>query len=664
MRALRGVATGYMGARVDMMAEKAKQEREDEIRLAEETHELRKQGDYLKGLLNNQIEIDNNKHTNSANERQEIIEAEQKRLGLYLDSIGMSKDLQNILKPYTYDWDTYTNYVTTNYPKLGDAWFKEKVPFPEFKDMTYEDFIIQGNKNFFNKEKNESNAQSSLQENNNISSNTSQVLTSGTLAESLANVKGTTVVSPFEPSFTDNIEQHNLEVIARTGELPTEKEKQEILFQGGAIPSTLFMPEILSAEDIKPAQRTSRDNSIPDMVAKMGNFKDIKILPNGTIDLSGLYNNEKELNRYNMLVESSNIIARDWEAEYGQFLTGSELVLKALDRMAGIDGMAINHAVGTFDDVTKMALDAGVISINEAYTRTLYQDLQELSKEVGNQGLSYYLSVLDNLGMYGITDQTILDNGKKLANNVRVGLYEREPEGFNEIAEKIDTAILGSFNVGEIEDVYDADGNIIQEGDADAPLFVEGSPGEKILGEEYLTEEEIKAKKKEKKITPKLTGEISDYSEIIETLRAADEYEEPIRLDKVKTQKWRVANSNPDNIIITLADGSTQTLTEGDTFIEDKGMAGIRLQTVVEDTMGNLVLRESEAPDVKANPKLDKLETLVKTLNDLEKKKDFVTVKKAGGQQSKEEILAERAKQIEQLKVEITALLKELQPEE
>ena len=93
-------------------------------------------------------------------------------------------------------------------------------------------------------------------------------------------------------------------------------------------------------------------------------------------------------------------------------------------------------------------------------------------------------------------------------------------------------------------------------------------------------------------------------------------------------------------------------------------MAGIRLQTVVEDTMGNLVLRESEAPDVKANPKLDKLETLVKTLNDLEKKKDFVTVKKAGGQQSKEEILAERAKQIEQLKVEITALLKELQPEE
>ena len=120
---------------------------------------------------------------------------------------------------------------------------------------------------------------------------------------------------------------------------------------------------------------------------------------------------------------------------------------------------------------------------------------------------------------------------------------------------------------------------------------------------------------------------------------------------------------NPDNIIITLADGSTQTLTEGDTFIEDKGMAGIRLQTAVIDTMGNLVLRESKAPDVKVNPKLDKLETLVKTLNDLEKKKDIITVKKAK-QKPKEEILAERAKQIEQLKVEITALLKELQPEE
>ena len=93
-------------------------------------------------------------------------------------------------------------------------------------------------------------------------------------------------------------------------------------------------------------------------------------------------------------------------------------------------------------------------------------------------------------------------------------------------------------------------------------------------------------------------------------------------------------------------------------------MAGIRLQTAVIDTMGNLVLRESKAPDVKVNPKLDKLETLVKTLNDLERKKDKVKVLKAGGQQSKEEILAERAKQIEQLKVEIAALLKELQPEE
>ena len=483
MRALRGVATGYMTGTLDIAAEKAKQDREDEIRLAENEFDLHKQGDYLKGLLNNSIEIDNNKHTNSANERQEIIEAEQKRLGLHLDSIGMSKDLQNILKPYTYDWDTYTAYVEKNYPNLGDAWFKELVPFPDFKDMTYEEFILQGNKNFFNKDKNESNAQSSLQENNNISSNASQVLTSGTLAESLANVKGTTVVSPFEPSFPENIEQQNIEQIALTGELPTEKEKQELLFKGGAIPSTLFMPDIKSAEDISQSERTSRDNAVPDMVAKMGNFKDIKIMPNGTIDLSGLYNNEKELNRYNMLVESSNIIARDWEAEYGQFLTGSELVLKAMDRMTGIENMAQSHAFGNFDDVTKMALDAGVINMDEAYTRMIYQDMQELSKEVGNQGLSYYLSVLDNLNMYGIADQTALSNGKSLANNVRQGLYAREPEGFNEIAEKVDNAILGSFNVGEIEDVYDADGNLIQEGDIDAPLFVEGSPGEKILGE-------------------------------------------------------------------------------------------------------------------------------------------------------------------------------------
>ena len=45
MRALRGVATGYMGARVDMMAEKSKREREDEIRKAEEAFELNKLDD-------------------------------------------------------------------------------------------------------------------------------------------------------------------------------------------------------------------------------------------------------------------------------------------------------------------------------------------------------------------------------------------------------------------------------------------------------------------------------------------------------------------------------------------------------------------------------------------------------------------------------------------
>ena len=45
MRALRGVATGYMGARVDMMAEKSKREREDEIRAAEEAFELNKLDD-------------------------------------------------------------------------------------------------------------------------------------------------------------------------------------------------------------------------------------------------------------------------------------------------------------------------------------------------------------------------------------------------------------------------------------------------------------------------------------------------------------------------------------------------------------------------------------------------------------------------------------------
>jgi hypothetical protein len=659
MRALRGVATGYMTGKLNIAAEKAKQDREDEVRKAENEFDLHKQGDYLKGLLNNSIEIDNNKHTNSANERQQIIEDEQKRLGLHLDSIGMSTELKDILKPYTYDWDTYTAYVDKNYPNLGDAWFKELVPFPEFKDMTYEEFILQGNKNFFTKDKNESNAQSTLQENNNVPSNASKVLTSRTLTEEKAGVEDTTVVSPFAPSFPENIEQQNIEQIARTGELPTEKEKQEVLFQGGAIPSTLFMPEILSAEDITPGQRSTRSKDILNVISVMGNFKDIIITDEG-INLKGLYGNPQEQNRFNMLVETAERIARELEAEEGKFYNANEVVNKALDRQGNIQNIAYAHAYGTFDDVTKMALDAGVIDINEAYQRVMYEDMQALSEKLGNRGLDYYVYQLEAIAADTKVPQNVKDNATKLAANVRAGAYITKPEGFDEIAEKVDNAILGSISL-EGEDVYDAEGNLIKEGDIDAPVFDIGSPGEKILGEEYLSEEQKKEEIKKKKITP-ITGDVSDYSEIIETLRAEDEFDEPIRLDKVKTQKWRIANSNPDTIEITLADGSTQILAEGDTFIEDKGIQGTRLQTVVEDTMGNLVLRESRAPKLKVNPKLDKLETLIKTLNNLEKLKDRVVRTK--DKEERKQKLAERAKKIEQLRVEITALLKELQPEE
>ena len=48
MKAMRGVATGYLGARVDMMAADAKKKREDEIRAAEEAHDLNKLNDKYK----------------------------------------------------------------------------------------------------------------------------------------------------------------------------------------------------------------------------------------------------------------------------------------------------------------------------------------------------------------------------------------------------------------------------------------------------------------------------------------------------------------------------------------------------------------------------------------------------------------------------------------
>ena len=55
MKAMRGVATGYLGARVDMMAADAKKKREDEIRAAEEAHDLNKLNDkYNKDTFHNE----------------------------------------------------------------------------------------------------------------------------------------------------------------------------------------------------------------------------------------------------------------------------------------------------------------------------------------------------------------------------------------------------------------------------------------------------------------------------------------------------------------------------------------------------------------------------------------------------------------------------------
>ena len=56
MRALKGVATGYLGARVDMMAQEAAKKREDELLQAEREFKDKQQDDLLKGQLHNKIE--------------------------------------------------------------------------------------------------------------------------------------------------------------------------------------------------------------------------------------------------------------------------------------------------------------------------------------------------------------------------------------------------------------------------------------------------------------------------------------------------------------------------------------------------------------------------------------------------------------------------------
>ena len=98
MKAMRGVATGYLGARVDMMAAEAKKKREDEIRAAEEAHDLNKLNDKYKlekAMRTELLEIELGHKTKKE------LEAEKKDLDdrrTYLSGQGYTKEMLDILE--------------------------------------------------------------------------------------------------------------------------------------------------------------------------------------------------------------------------------------------------------------------------------------------------------------------------------------------------------------------------------------------------------------------------------------------------------------------------------------------------------------------------------------------------------------------------------------
>ena len=130
MRALKGVATGYLGARVDMMAQEAAKKREDELLQAEREFKKNQQADLLKGQLHNKIEtLIKTEELESDRIRKE---KEQKTADLreQLGFMGYTPEMLDLLESQNVLIDTNTYNLWANrfdkeYPNQIDWWTQE-----------------------------------------------------------------------------------------------------------------------------------------------------------------------------------------------------------------------------------------------------------------------------------------------------------------------------------------------------------------------------------------------------------------------------------------------------------------------------------------------------------------------------------------------------------
>ena len=630
MNFLEPFATGYLEASVDRMqataeAKAKKKELEDKYKLEETL----------------QINLQNNRFENEADLT--AIEKENKKQAVtdILNAEGMSPELQIMLAPYTTDLQTYNSFLENNGYK-GYGWFKEPVPFVErnnagvniYEGMTFENFILNENKKMLDTKQEDT--QNSLTSSGGVlenQPNTAKSLISSSVAEDVVGT-ATTVESPFPASFDEpTTQQLNLAQIQETGEI--EQEDPDTGFTGAAIPFSQF--NIKRVADISPPDRERRAGNINKELAIAGGFEGkITINENGQLDTSKLIG--FDLAKWNTLQNLAIDIVKITE-EDGMYIDSKEVVQQAIAKQADIERTYAEHSTGVLNPLYDLAVKANVVSAEDAILYTIYNDITNMNPTE----IKYYMQFANNTGK---------ERGKALIELINSPEFQK-PDGFDDIANRIDDAVIGSINV-DSDEIYNDDGELIERVDVvDAPVFDEDSAGEKV--EENLFGKTTADPNNNKIITPKVEDGITTYD--LSTIDVGDTAVElPTvtgiqRRDAIKTSdNITVKGKNDENIVLTL--GNRVKIGNFIFEVSDEAM-----QDGMSDTLG---FKQLGTEKNVSNPKLIKLneiKTKIKELNQLEKNIDKES--RFGIKKTKKQKLNE----INTLKQEIETAIKDLQGE-
>lgn len=570
---------------------------------------------------------------------------ERNKVKEILDAEGMSAELQTLLSPYTKDFETYSGFLTSNnYNSPG--WFKEFVPFIKrnekgdniYEGVTFENFILSQNK-LKNKLVDKTEQQTTIETDLTSSggafegqSNTLKALTSSSMAEEAVGT-ATTVESPFPASFDkETTEQLNAAQIQETGEI--EQEDLDTGFTGAAIPFTQF--NLKQVAEVSNTERTTRDRAIGSALAVSGGFEGkIIINENGQLDTSKLVG--IDLTRWNTLINFSTEIARDAEENNAVFLTPNEITQGALAKEQEIRKSVTDHIRGTLNPIYDLAVKAGVVTLSEAVKYTTYEDITAMNPTEVN----YYMQVASTLG----------DKGNKINEFINSADF-KQPDGFDDIANKIDDAVIGSLNV-ENEGVYNDDGELIlTDEDLNAPVFDKDSAGAALetdlFGESTVDPDEIKIGEP---AVPVIKNGITTYN-----LPKIDA--DKITIPSISRTSKQNATLTADSITVKGEDGEDIILTLGSRIKIGSYVFEVSDEAIKGGMSSSLNFNQLSKTEVRENPKEKLLKEIEKKIKNLNKQEEIALSPRTSD--SGRQMINDRNVL---LKTEIEELIKELQGE-